>query len=79
MSKSFLPGGASVSPGSSVRIQIRWFLTNNNPDDAGGSKMSNCPKCGSKNTEWTDCKTVGDKTVVACICNDCKHTWEQNL
>jgi hypothetical protein len=41
--------------------------------------MSNCPKCGSKNTEWTDCKTVNDKTIVVCICSDCKHTWEQPL
>jgi DNA-directed RNA polymerase subunit M/transcription elongation factor TFIIS len=43
------------------------------------SWMSNCPKCGSKNTEWTDCKTVENKTVVVCICSDCGHTWEQSL
>lgn len=41
--------------------------------------MSNCPKCGSKNTEWTDCKTVNNKTIVVCVCSDCKHTWEQAL
>jgi len=41
--------------------------------------MSNCPKCGSKNTEWTDCKTVENKTMVVCICSDCGHTWEQSL
>ena len=28
--------------------------------------MSNCPRCGSKNTEWTDCKTVENKTIVVC-------------
>jgi len=41
--------------------------------------MSNCPKCSSKNTEWTDCKTVGNKTIVVCVCSDCGHTWEQSL
>jgi hypothetical protein len=41
--------------------------------------MSNCPKCGSKNTEWNDCKTVGTQTIVVCVCSDCGHTWEQPL
>jgi transcription elongation factor Elf1 len=41
--------------------------------------MSNCPRCGSKNTEWTDCKTVENRTIVVCVCSDCGHSWEQSL
>jgi DNA-directed RNA polymerase subunit M/transcription elongation factor TFIIS len=41
--------------------------------------MSNCPKCGSKKNEWTDCKTVNNKTIVVVVCSDCGHTWEQSL